>query len=214
MPHATIFDPNTPSEKLVEDPLTFLDPMYRHLHYGVTCDKLQFNGNCFFWNPTQVAKVRPVTAVDKAEHLCIEKKFEEALDVLKSQKQLANVVIKEHPKVLENDLKYDRSLQDVQKKVQNGYLELLLKEEKYAQMTPLFPKFLSNNGERWTHWINKMIQKKKLQFILPVIYKASSKLSESKMAKLVQNPTAKNPYLPFHEPVDSKVELKVYNKIF
>lgn len=34
------------------------------------------------------------------------------------------------------------------------------------------------------------------------------------MLKIVQNPTIDKPYNPIHEPIDTKVDLKVYNKIF
>jgi len=52
------------------------------------------------FNPLTIALVRPVTVVDKAETLFQNKRFKDAVKLLKSQKQLANVIFSPHPNMV------------------------------------------------------------------------------------------------------------------
>jgi len=67
------------------------------------------------------------------------------------------VGVRGHAKVLSDELKYDMTLKATQLKVQNGYIEHLLKENNNSEIIKILPKLLGTNGERWTHWINRLI---------------------------------------------------------
>lgn len=94
-----------------------------------------------------ILKVSPITLADRIEHLLATKRYEECLLLISKQPEL-NVPI------------------ETIIKVENSYLEHLLKTKEYHKLKELMPKFICENRDRWEHFLNRLMQKKILiQFI-------------------------------------------------
>jgi len=59
----------------MEEEMKIFDPIFQDLHYDFKCDRMEFQGKGFVFNPHTVALVRPVTILDKAEQLFQHKHF-------------------------------------------------------------------------------------------------------------------------------------------
>lgn len=63
----------------MDEEMPIFDPIFQDLHYDFKCDRIEFQGRGFIFNPLTIAMVRPVTVVDKAEALFQNKRFKEAI---------------------------------------------------------------------------------------------------------------------------------------
>ena len=83
-------------------------------------------------------------------------------------------------------------------KVQNGYLEMLLKNKDTDKLRTIIPEFLSNhthllisiliedNRDRWEHWINRLMQKKLLTELIAIIPKENPRLDYKFYTKIFE----------------------------
>lgn len=104
-----------------------------------------------------------------------------------------------------------------------------MKEKQYSQAADCLPGFLEQNGDRWTHWINKFIQKKAVKHIIKLIPGHAAPVEEQKersqdnpflqggpqLSGLKQEKVPyKNPTAVIHNPIRKKVDIKLYQKVF
>lgn len=83
----------------------------------------KLDGQCFVFNPEMVLKVQPISLQDRIEYLMMKKRFEETLLLINQQRG--------EPVPIEQVIK-----------VENVYLEHLLKQKDYDKLEELLPKFI------------------------------------------------------------------------
>jgi hypothetical protein len=121
----------------MQNELHWFNPIFQEIHYKLAWTGNQ-DGNCIIYNPEMILKVSPITLNDRIEHLLQTKRFEECLVLIAKQPEL-NVPI------------------DTILKVENQYMESLIKAKDYSKLKELLPKFVCENRDRWEHFLSRLM---------------------------------------------------------
>lgn len=85
-----------------------------------------------------ILKVSPITLLDRIDHLMHSKRFDECLILISKQPEL-NVPI------------------ETIIRVENAYMEHLMKVRDYPKLIELMPKFIYEHPGRWEHFLSRLM---------------------------------------------------------
>lgn len=63
----------------------------------------------------------------------------------------------------------------------------MLKEKNYEKLKDLLPRYLAENTERWAHWIQRLMQKKILNYFIEIIPKDTPRLQLKLYTKIFEH---------------------------
>ena len=132
-------------QRIYSEPLTHFEDYYQDLNYSIAWDPAQ-QDSVYLHSPETIIKIQQVTPKDRADSLYVKKKFEAAMNVVRSDN---------HSYMLF--------------KVQNGHLNHLLKTSQLDKLNELLPAYLQGDSDRWTHWLSRIMQCKQLKHFIRLI---------------------------------------------